>query len=323
VSATFPGVALDTKPLDQLRAAARTDPDKALAAAAKQFEMIFMQMLLKSMRDSVPSGGLFDSQAGKTYTEMLDGQLAQNLSGKGLGIAEMLVKQLKPLAAASSVAAPDAPGSKAPAAARPLSALDPLSSPLAALAPSLEADAPAGVVLPPGVDQAASASAAGPVAPGVRAAQAFVDQMLPGALAVQQETGVPAEFMLGQAALESGWGRRQPVTADGRPSHNLFGIKADASWKGASVEAATTEYVDGQPRQVVQRFRAYGSYAEAFHDYARMLTSSPRYAQAVQGARSAAAFAVGLQGRGYATDPAYAEKLTKVINQTIALAAPN
>jgi flagellar protein FlgJ len=115
------------------------------------------------------------------------------------------------------------------------------------------------------------------------------------------------------AALESGWGRAEPRFADGRASYNLFGIKAGSNWPGPVVEASTTEFVNGVAEKRVERFRAYGSYAEAFQDYARLLAQSPRYAGVV-GSQNPASFALGLQRGGYATDPAYASKLESIIN---------
>jgi flagellar protein FlgJ len=133
------------------------------------------------------------------------------------------------------------------------------------------------------------------------------------AIAASNATGIPAKFLLGHAALESGWGKGEIRTTDGSPSHNLFGIKAGRNWKGATVDVTTTEYVDGAPRKMVQTFRAYASYAQAFQDYARLLQNSPRYA-AVLTQSDGAGFAQGLQRAGYATDPRYAEKLTRILN---------
>jgi flagellar protein FlgJ len=143
-------------------------------------------------------------------------------------------------------------------------------------------------------------------------AREFISRMLPEASSAAQETGVPASFLIAQAALETGWGRSEPRSGDGRPSYNLFGIKAGRNWTGDSVEASTTEYVQGIPQRRTERFRAYGSYAEAFSDYAQLLTTNPRYAQVV-GSQDASRFARGLQAAGYATDPAYASKLERVI----------
>ena len=105
----------------------------------------------------------------------------------------------------------------------------------------------------------------------------------------------------------------------GTSAHNLFGIKATGSWSGKVAEIGTTEYVNGEARRTVARFRAYGSYQEAFLDYARLLRSSERYATVVRDGGTPQGFAQGLQKAGYATDPAYADKLTRVINTTLCL----
>lgn len=172
---------------------------------------------------------------------------------------------------------------------------------------------------------AASAATAPTAASGSAAANAtptqaaFVARHRDVALQVQRETGIPAAFMIGQAAHETGWGRSEIRAADGSNSHNLFGIKATAGWQGKVAEVLTTEYVDGQPRKVVQRFRAYDSYAEAFRDYARLITQSPRYQAAARSVHSVQAYAQQLQQAGYATDPQYAVKLSRVINTTLQL----
>jgi flagellar protein FlgJ len=212
------------------------------------------------------------------YAGMLDQQLSQTLAGKGdgktkgLGLAEMMIRQLAP---------------KKPSTA----------------------DKVAGAEK---IERATSEVRAAGKAP-----QEFVDKMLPHAIEAGKETGVPARFILGQAALESGWGKGEIRAADGSASHNLFGIKAGPGWKGRSVAVTTTEYVDGKPRKQVEKFRAYASYAEGFRDYARLIANNPRYAAAVKPGNDAAGFAQGLARGGYATDPAYAEKLTRVINSTL------
>jgi flagellar protein FlgJ len=123
--------------------------------------------------------------------------------------------------------------------------------------------------------------------------------------------------MVSQAALETGWGKKEIRNADGSSAHNLFGIKAGASWKGATTDVVTTEYSHGVAHKVVQKFRAYASAAESFADYARLMKDSPRYAAVVNAGADAKGFAQGLQKAGYATDPAYAEKLSRVINTTL------
>jgi len=124
---------------------------------------------------------------------------------------------------------------------------------------------------------------------------------------------VPAHFLVAQSALESGWGKREIKAADGSPSFNLFGIKAGRSWSGPTAEVQTTEFVKGEAQSVRARFRVYGSYAEAFRDYAKVLSSNPRFAGVI-GQQDGAQFARSLQQAGYATDPMYADKLARIIS---------
>lgn len=274
-------LAIDSKALDDLRVRARQAPEHAVKDVARQFETLFTQMLLKSMREAAPQDGMFDSEETRLYTSMLDQQLAQTLSARGLGLADVMVKQLQ-----RATASPD------PAAAA--------GAPGTAGAPSPPAAPEPGGVRP---------------LPGAATApREFVNQMWPHALAASRTTGIPPNFILGQAALESGWGSREIRGANGATSYNLFGVKAGRGWSGAAVEQTTTEYVGGEPRKSVERFRAYGSYAEAFQDYANLLRGNPRYAGVIANSRDAESFARGLQRAGYASDPAYADKLTRVIN---------
>ncbi|HZN23167.1 MAG TPA: flagellar assembly peptidoglycan hydrolase FlgJ [Burkholderiales bacterium] len=272
-------LALDPRSLERLRADAGKAPEKALRDASKQFEVLFVNMLLKSMREAAPQNGPLDSDQTRMYTSMLDQQLAQTMSARGIGLADVMARQLSrggtpAVDAAASSEAPKQPSEAAPAAETDLS--------------------------PPTVRRNARA-------------RRFVDKMWPHAVEASRATGIPAQFILGQAALESGWGTREIRGVDGQPTHNLFGIKAGRSWKGNASNTATTEFVQGAKQRVVEKFRSYDSYAEAFRDYANMLKNNPRYAQALEAGNDAAAFARGLQQAGYATDPAYASKLTRVI----------
>jgi flagellar protein FlgJ len=172
------------------------------------------------------------------------------------------------------------------------------------------------------VPAAGAAGAAGAASTGQKlsASEKFVQQHQEAANAASASSGIPAAHILGQAALETGWGKRVIKTADGKDSHNLFGIKATSNWTGKVAEVTTTEYIGGQPRKVTAKFRAYDSYEDAFKDHARLLTEGKRYqATAVAQADTAKGFASGLQKAGYATDPAYADKLTRVINTTLRL----
>lgn len=295
-------LAIDVNGLGQVRRQARDDPRAALKTAAQQFEAVFLQMVLKSMRDATPKEGIMDSEQTRLYQSLLDQQLAQTLSAKGAtGLAALVEKQLARGLAPSPEGLPGlAPGADGRIAGR-VAAAD-------ASVPSTPAATSAVPVAVPPAAPAGGEKGSSVPAP----AREFVSRLWPHAWEASQATGIPAHFMIAQAALESGWGRAEPKLADGSPSHNLFGIKAGRSWRGAVAEVATTEYVNGAPQRSVERFRAYASYAEAFRDYADLLVSNPRYA-AVLNQQDPAAFARGLQQAGYATDPMYADKLTRII----------
>lgn len=292
--------ALDTTSVEALKREARADPQKALRSAASQFEALMMQMMLKSMREAADASGTSDSQDTKMYKSMLDQQLSIALSKRGIGLADIMVRQLGKGGVTEGADAA-APATEAPSA-QGGATLSPAKSVTPAPATSLP-----------------DASSMAPSSSGslTDAARGFISKLWPHAQEAARTTGVAPHFILGQAALESGWGRGEIRHADGSASHNLFGIKASRGWQGATVDVPTTEYVNGQAIRTVEKFRAYGSYADAFKDYANLLAANPRYAPVLNERTDAAAFARGLQQAGYATDPNYAEKLTRVINGSI------
>jgi flagellar protein FlgJ len=305
----------DVNGLAALKRHAKSGDPAANKVVARQFEALFLQMVLKSMRDATPREGMFDSEQTRMYESLLDQQLGQALggSGRGTGLAGMIEAQLSrqnrepvPFDGALPLN-PSNPGYRLPqdkALPLPRDAA-PTSFPLK--------NAPAGLPVTPGPRSDASGTMPGNAAsPEAAAQRAFVERLLPAASAAERSTGIPAHFMVAQAALETGWGKSEPRRIDGSPSFNIFGIKAGASWRGPSFEAGTTEVVAGITQSRVERFRAYGSYDEAFRDYSSLLAGTPRYA-AVLGAQGAAGFARGLQAAGYATDPLYAAKLERII----------
>ncbi|MGE6332307.1 flagellar assembly peptidoglycan hydrolase FlgJ [Stenotrophomonas sp. NPDC077659] len=152
---------------------------------------------------------------------------------------------------------------------------------------------------------------------GANTPEGFVASIWQHAQSAARELGVDARALVAQAALETGWGKRQIKHADGSVSHNLFGIKA-TGWKGQSALAGTHEYVDGVRHNETASFRAYSTPAESFADYVRLLKTSPRYQQALQAGTDVHGFARGLQRAGYATDPRYAAKIAAIAGgQTI------
>ncbi|QID18375.1 flagellar assembly peptidoglycan hydrolase FlgJ [Nitrogeniibacter mangrovi] len=293
---------LDPKAMGDLKRLARENNPEAVKAAARQFESLFLAMVLKTMRASVQGSGLMDNESTKLYQGLLDQQLAANMAASGgTGLANALMRQLG--------------GDQTPAAPTQEQIDRGFDIATVIRRPSVTA----GGSVPP-VDTSARSAAireATTIAPTPAEissdAAAFVREVWPHAQAASRETGIPAHFMIAQAALETGWGKYQLRNAAGQPSHNLFNIKAGSRWQGDTVAVAATEYVDGRAVTEPSKFRAYGSYAESFRDYARLISSNPRYAQ-VLGQQDAAGFARELQAAGYATDPRYAEKLTNIIN---------
>lgn len=281
---TSTGLAADNRSTAQLRLQAQNDPKAAIRQAAQQFEGLFMQELMKGMRQSSLSTGLLDNEGSKLGTELLDGEFSNRMSGLPGGLADVIARQLERQMGVP--AAKDAPAS-------------------AAATTALRA----GVTDTRQVQKAMSN------------AQSFVAEHQDAARAVEAQTGIPAGFLIAQAAHESGWGRRDIRHADGSPSHNLFGIKAGPGWNGPVAEVTTTEYVNGRAMKVKAKFRAYASAQESFADYARLMKNNPRYERVMASASTGDArqWASGLQRAGYATDPAYADKLTRVINTTLKL----
>jgi len=264
--------------LESLRVKAQQDPKAAVKEAARQFETMFTQQLLKQMRDSTMNSDMMENEGTKMGTEMLDSQWASKLAGQPGGLSDIIARQLeRQMGITQGVTAKPATANPAP--------VDPLH-------------------------------AEAPVAMPQKAAASFIQAHTDAAAAAEKATGIPAKFMIAQAAHETGWGRKEIKNADGSTSFNLFGIKAGPNWKGAVTETTTTEYIGGKAHKVTQTFRAYGSYAESFADYASTMKNSPRYAAVVAAGSDAAGFAKGLQKAGYATDPAYATKLAKMIHMT-------
>ncbi|WP_300451259.1 flagellar assembly peptidoglycan hydrolase FlgJ [Accumulibacter sp.] len=296
---------LDQAAAADLRTKLRQDPQAGLKQAAQQFEGMLLHLMLKSMRDATQSNGLLDSEQSRFFTSIGDQQLAQNLASQApLGFAAMIERQL---ARQANVAQADI------AVPSPLDALQqsllsrhatPPTVPARPVSPSNSAEPVAGKAAANGVVGGAAGASTG--------ARAFVDRVWPHAVEAAALTGVPPHFLVAHSALESGWGKREIRRADGSPSFNIFGIKAGRGWSGPTTEVQTTEFVNGVAQSERAKFRVYGSYAEAFRDYAQLLSSKPRFAGVI-GQQNAVQFARSLQQAGYATDPMYADKLARII----------
>lgn len=287
---------------------------------AKQFEALILQQILKQGRQTGIESGLWNSDQTKMINAMGDEQRALDLANsQGTGLAQALVELMqsnKPVAKSDpdDVALNFNPAS----AMQSKSRLPNLKSSMEHNTPA-DAD-PIGKLL---VQLGAVAKGAIKTAKGMISrleptknatdqVANFVHKMGEAAVRVSKTSGIPVELIMSQAALESGWGKREIKMPDGSTSHNLFGIKATGNWTGKVVHVMTTEYVDGKPRKVSQPFRAYDSYEDSLKDYARLLSTSPRY-EKVAKAESAQEAAVEVQKAGYATDPSYAQKLISIM----------
>jgi len=271
--------ATDLSGLARLKEGARAETPEALEAVAKQFESLFLEMMLKSMRDASLGEGIFDSEATDLYQGMFDKQVALDMAnGKGLGIADLLVRQL-------SKHAPPAPsGTPTPIDATPLS-------------PRLRA--------PSGEPSASARPAPTPLE--------FVREILPLARKAAAALNLHPVALVAQAALETGWGKRIVAHGDGTSSHNLFGIKASADWNGPKATTRSLEFEGGLPIARQAAFRSYASPADSFADYVRLLKENPRYREVLEQGQDVAGFAAAMGRAGYATDPDYALKIKNVL----------
>ncbi|ORM68598.1 flagellar assembly peptidoglycan hydrolase FlgJ [Pantoea rwandensis] len=283
--------AYDSRSLNDLKREAAADPKGKALQVAKQVEGMFVQMMLKSMRDTLPKDGIFSSDSTRMYTSMYDQQIAQEIGKHGLGMADLIVKQMQP------AQEPDETAGTVPMK------LD--NSFIYSNLPSSQLEQMVRKAVP-----------RLPVSPSSFPADSndFIAQLAQPAQVASQQSGIPHHLILAQAALESGWGQRQILTRDGKPSYNVFGIKAGGDWKGETTDIMTTEYEGGVAKKVHATFRVYGSYMEALSDYVKLLSNNPRYA-AVANAETPEQGARALQAAGYATDPKYAQKLVGMIQQ--------
>ena len=299
-------VYLDFQGLAQLRADAGRKPSpEATAKVAEQFEAVFLQMMLKSMRQASLGEGLFDSDQTKLYQEMFDQQIALDMAKKRqAGIADAMLRQLQgaPAAAPGGESLSGQGGEAAPlnhdqlqrrvanftlTDALLVRQSDRSAPPAATTAPLSDFDSP----------------------------DDFVAKLWPMAQKYGAALGVEPQVLVAQAALETGWGQAVSRTGEGASTHNLFNIKADERWDGPRAVVATLEYEAGIPQRQFATFRAYDSFEASFADYVDFLRSSPRYQPALERAADSAAYIQSLQGAGYATDPDYAAKVIDIMRR--------
>jgi flagellar protein FlgJ len=286
VNNQFDSVYTDFRGLTQLQYKAATNSPKALREVGKQFEALFIQMMLKSMREATPGDPLLGGKDEELYRDLFDKQISMNMAAKSqLGLADMIVRQLQ-RNAASQIPSQDAAVQS-----------HPLSAP-ATERSNANSAGPAGTV-----DQTAYSSPA-----------EFVKAVWPYAQQAAKELNVDPRVLVAQAALETGWGSGVASHPDGRSTNNLFGIKAGSNWEGDAASVSTLEFRDGIAVKERAQFRSYPSVAEGFHDYVRFLQNNPRYREALSLTDDPRQFTDALQKSGYATDPRYADKIRNVLS---------
>ncbi len=287
----------DFSGLAKLKNEARKESPEALKHVAKQFESIFLKMMLKNMRDAKLSDGIFDSDQSEFYQEMYDQQLAVHLSAEsGIGLADMIVKQLSPAQpVADKLALKDY--FKKPVNMGKNKKVEQLNQDTKFVeTKKANKKIKSGKNLP------------------IKTIDQFIKQLKPYADKAAEELGVDSRMLMAQAALETGWGKSVIRTKEGSSSHNLFNIKADKSWHGNKAVVPTLEFESGVAKKTVSGFRSYESYQDSFSDYVSFIKQNPRYSDAIKQVGNPDKYIQELQKAGYATDPRYAEKVMAIYN---------
>lgn len=307
----------DFSGLNELKNQARTDKKAALEEVARQFESLFLGEMLKSMRkagDVFSEDNYLNSNESAQYRDMFDNQLSLTLSEKqGTGLAEALVRQLSRQIPGMSGEGEKLSGHKATLADYDRSVPVP-SARLPEQVREVDRVAPARKEAVNAQTDASAADQPALLPQRFSGPEEFVHKLLPLAEKASRDSGIDPRLMVAQAALETGWGKHMIEGKGSAPSHNLFGIKADARWQGETVDITTTEFREGVPMTERAAFRAYPDYEASFSDYVTFLETNPRYRDVLASADQPEVFAQKLQDAGYATDPEYGEKIRRIMN---------
>jgi flagellar protein FlgJ len=269
------GMYTDISGLARLRAQAAKKSPEANQEVARQFEALFIQTMLKAMREASQLSEATDGEQTRFYQDMYDKQIALDLARKeAVGLASIIERQL----------AGQSPGSAVSQVLAPVHAtVKPTRNAVAQWKPDSH--------------------------------EAFIQDLWPHATKSAKDLGVSADVLIAQAALETGWGRKMIHDGQGNNSFNLFGIKTGKHWQGDQVTVSTVEYRDGIARREHAAFRSYASLEDGLNDYVAFLKQNPRYQPALENAGDEQAFLQELQQAGYATDPAYADKIRNIMQR--------
>lgn len=282
--------------LQKLKLAAKNSTPEALEEVANQFEAFFLKTMLKQMREASLGDGIFDSDQSRMYQDMMDQQLSLELSSqRTVGIADSIVRQLKHTM--------NNDGSDTESKLNPLPQRSGFNHTMLKLSTDIK------------VDRKALSSDSRVESKVFATPQEFINTMRPYAEAAASELGIPANVLLAQSALETGWGNKVIQHSDGQSSHNLFGIKADERWDGKHVNVSSLEFIDGQAKREHANFRVYDSYQQSFEDYVDFIKSDDRYRAALESNNDGETYVKALQDAGYATDPQYASKIIGIVQR--------
>jgi flagellar protein FlgJ len=280
----------------ELKSMAHNKEDKALEEVAKQFEGVFLQMLMKSMRDAsavLSKDNFLHSETTSFYEGMQDQQMAVHLGqNKQLGLADMIVRQLKPMVSVTPETTNPSPPPLIAEQTRQLT-LEP-RTPKPTTVPLRQIDA----------QGSETAKFDNP--------HDFIRSIWPMAVKIAGEHNFDPKLLVAQAALETGWGKGILQDHEGKSSYNLFNIKANSAWKQDKVTVNTLEYNGGIPQKAKADFRQYNSFSDSMHDYFNFINSNPRYQEAVSTFKNPTDYISKISEAGYATDPNYADKILKI-----------
>jgi flagellar protein FlgJ len=322
--------------------------DAALETAAKQFEAIFMQMLMKSMRKAqevLESDSPFNSESTKKYRDMHDQQMSLELSNNGsLGLSDLIVRQLggdTESFTPQSLLLSDTRFSKSKGLQSEdvnkgksmiqegilISTEDRQTNDSGNNSANnrnalFEMPQRAPSSLNRVSTQNEKASVYETLAlqePTFKEPKDFVTALTEDAKRVEAKLNIPFEVVIAQAALETGWGQKIIKTESGQSSNNLFNIKADKRWDGDKTNKETLEFEQGAMVKKREPFRVYETIGDSVNDYINFLSNSERYKSALDKADDVEHFLHNLQGAGYATDPKYAEKIKGTLRTVTSL----
>ena len=300
--------------LKALKGQVKSGDQDAIEKVAKQFEAIFLQMMLTGMRKTIQVDDEYGNDKAMYY-DLFDKQVAMNLSEKGgIGLAKVMMSQMNPVQQKEE---------GKPAGAMPVSTLIPMEQGMPLL-PHVERShlaRPIDIVnkqsrseKPETTQQVQAQEKVQQQTPSFESPLQFVKQLWEIASDVVKESGLDPRAVIAQAALETGWGKHIIRNNNGQSSFNLFGIKSGKDWDGEQVKANTLEFRDGVMKQSKEEFRSYHSLKDSIEDYVSFIKNNQRYKQALEQRANPADYAIELQRAGYATDPDYANKIISIMN---------